>query len=160
MSQAARVPARPGGRVEPEAGGRGKIGPHPSAQSVEIGISAKGTSAKRTLMIHAMRTGAGLNDREHYMARAARVKREQHTVWWELKASRVMLPELPVRVTLTRVSPSVRGLDDDNLRGSLKAVRDAVAHWLLVDDADERVQWCYAQRNGAWGVQLDFEEVA
>lgn len=46
---------------------------------------------------------------------------------------------VPVTVQLTRVSP--RSIDSDNLSGSLKAVRDAVAEWLGVDDADDRVTW-------------------
>lgn len=52
-------------------------------------------------------------------------------------------PRLPASVLLTRVAP--RKLDDDNLRGALKAVRDGVADWLGIDDGDERVSWEYAQ---------------
>jgi len=40
------------------------------------------------------------------------------------------------------VSPGEKG---DNLRGALKAVRDQVATWLGVDDADPRVTWEYGQ---------------
>jgi hypothetical protein len=54
---------------------------------------------------------------------------------------------LPCVVTLTRIAP--RALDDDNLRGALKATRDEVAAWLLVDDRDPRVTWTYAERRGA-----------
>lgn len=42
-------------------------------------------------------------------------------------------------VLLTRVSP--RNLDDDNLAGALKAVRDGVADALKVNDRDPRVVW-------------------
>jgi len=48
-----------------------------------------------------------------------------------------------VVVRLERVAP--RALDDDNLRGALKAVRDAVAEALGIDDADPRVRWQYGQ---------------
>jgi hypothetical protein len=51
-----------------------------------------------------------------------------------------------VVVTITRVSP--RLLDDDNLRGALKAVRDGIADALGVDDRDERVRWRYRQIRG------------
>lgn len=36
-------------------------------------------------------------------------------------------------------------MDDDNLQAGLKSVRDAVAEWLGLDDADERVWWRYCQ---------------
>lgn len=53
-------------------------------------------------------------------------------------------PELPVDVTLTRVSP--RKCDHDNAVASLKHVQDAVAFWLRVDDGDEaKVMWRYAR---------------
>jgi hypothetical protein len=47
-------------------------------------------------------------------------------------------------VTLMRCGP--RKLDDDNLRGAMKSVRDQLAQWLGLDDADERIVWGYAQR--------------
>lgn len=46
-------------------------------------------------------------------------------------------------VTLER--HGVRRMDGDNLQAGLKSVRDAIAAWLGVDDADERVWWRYAQ---------------
>ena len=61
-----------------------------------------------------------------------------------------------VAVTLTRVAPS-NGLDDDNLRGALKAVRDGVADALGVDDRDPRVEWKYAQKRGKYGVVVKVE---
>ena len=51
-----------------------------------------------------------------------------------------------LEVTLTRIAP--RELDDDNLRGALKSVRDGVADCLGVDDRDKRVAWLYEQRRG------------
>lgn len=63
----------------------------------------------------------------------------------------------PLTVTLTRVGP--RLLDDDNLRGSLKAVRDAVARWLEIDDRHrELVAYEYEQRlagKGRVGVEIE-----
>jgi hypothetical protein len=70
-----------------------------------------------------------------------------------------------VVVTLTRLAPS-RGLDDDNLAASLKAVRDGVADALgLAEDRDPRVTWRYAQANGravlglpsGYGVRIEIE---
>ncbi len=48
-------------------------------------------------------------------------------------------------VTLTRIAPS-SGLDDDNLRAALKAVRDGVADAMGINDRDPRVLWIYDQR--------------
>lgn len=64
-------------------------------------------------------------------------------------------PAFPCVVLLTRVAPS-SGLDDDNLSGSLKAIRDAMAEWLGLDDRDPRVGWRYAQRRGPWAVEVSF----
>lgn len=89
-----------------------------------------------------LKLGRGQNDREHYMARARRVKREKEVVGWQLSGTRP--PKGPVRVTLTRVMAG-KGLDGDNLQGSLKAPRDAVASWLGRDDADNSIEWVYSQ---------------
>jgi hypothetical protein len=69
------------------------------------------------------------------------------------------LPELrfplPCVVVLTRIGG--KQLDDDNLQRCFKAVRDVVAKWLGVDDADPRIRWRYRQRPG-WvmgcGIQI------
>ena len=54
---------------------------------------------------------------------------------------------LPAVVTLTRLGG--KSLDGDNLQRAMKAVRDMVAAWLGVDDADKRIKWRYRQRP-AW----------
>jgi hypothetical protein len=73
-------------------------------------------------------------------------------------AVRAALPamafSLPVRVTLTRYGHKRQ--DDDNLRRTLKSVRDVVAEWLGVDDADKRVRWVYRDRPG-WGSGVGVE---
>lgn len=105
-----------------------------------------------------IKTGRGMNSREHWTARTRRVKAERHAVAWALSgASR---PELPCIVTLTRLAPS-NGLDDDNLAGSLKAVRDQVAEWLGVDDRRrEIVRYEYEQRRAPWGVEITYRAKA
>lgn len=107
-----------------------------------------------------LRTGRGLNGREHWRARARRVRVERHAVGWVLAAH--TWPTGRVRVLLTRVAPS-SGLDGDNLQGALKAVRDQVAAWLGRDDADQSITWDYGQRRGAkgeWAVEIHVTEVA
>lgn len=106
------------------------------------------------ILVPGLRTTRGLNDREHFMAKARRVKNEKAMVAWMLAGK--PKPALPCVVTLTRMAPS-NGLDDDNLAGSLKAVRDAVAAWLGVDDKDSAtVRYVCAQKRAPWGVGIEF----
>ncbi|QRK06038.1 hypothetical protein JQX13_38825 [Archangium violaceum] len=91
-----------------------------------------------------VKTASTSNLREHPMARYRRTDAQK-------RATRRRCPEWTagplVVVRLTRVSP--RQLDDDNVRGALKSVRDAVATWLRVDDASPLVRWEYLQAKGA-----------
>lgn len=94
-----------------------------------------------------MRTVNESNGSHGHWAAKARRRKDQRTttaivVGMHLRGSGV---GLPVTVTMTRLAPS-SGLDDDNLRGALKSVRDGVADALgLNDDRDERVTWEYRQ---------------
>lgn len=61
-------------------------------------------------------------------------------------------PPIPLVVTLVRVSAGT--LDTDNLCGSLKRVRDAVATWIGCGDSpDDPIEWRYDQRRGPRGQQ-------
>lgn len=102
-----------------------------------------------------LRTNPG-NPREMWQARSSRVKKERKAVAWMLV--RQVKPQIPCSVLLTRCAPS-NGLDDDNLRSSLKGVRDQVAAWLGIDDRHStKVHYRYAQIRGAWGVRIEFGE--
>lgn len=91
-----------------------------------------------------LKTAPGLNAREHWSVRQRRVRSEKEITGWQLAAlNSVRACALPCSVILTRFSAGT--LDGDNLQGALKAVRDAVATWLGVDDADPRVTWEYTQ---------------
>lgn len=95
--------------------------------------------------------------REHWAQRSRRVKRERAAVRIVLAPNRP--PSLPVIVTMVRCS--VGTLDGDNAVGSMKAVRDEVAAWLGVDDADPRVTWRVEQERVARaraGTVLHFQE--
>jgi hypothetical protein len=101
-----------------------------------------------------IRTGRGQNDRGHWRKKHRSTKNQGSAVAWLL--ARATKPQIPCTVLLTRVAPS-DGLDDDNLAGSLKAVRDAVAKWLGVDDKHrDQVRYRYAQCRGEWGVRIEF----
>jgi hypothetical protein len=105
-----------------------------------------------------IRTGSGLNGREAWQVRARRVRKEREDVAW-LIAKRAR-PVLPCNCLLTRIAPS-NGLDDDNLQGALKGVRDEVARWLGVDDRHRAVVfYVYAQERGPWGVRIQFVPMA
>lgn len=103
-----------------------------------------------------VRTPPGLNSRENWRARARRVKAERESTAWALLGKD--RPALPCSVQLTRFAPS-NGLDDDNLAGALKAIRDAVADWLGIDDKHaDQVRYLYAQERAPWGVGIEFGE--
>lgn len=89
------------------------------------------------------------NAREHWAKKAKRVKahRGLALVFMRSHSVRPLRPDEKRIVTLVRVAP--RPLDDDNLRGAMKATRDGVADAFAIDDRDPRVEWRYEQRRGA-----------
>jgi hypothetical protein len=95
-----------------------------------------------------IQTVSEANARCHWAKRAKRVKHQRQTVAMVM-AGRVICDGLraPCAVTLTRIAP--RALDDDNLRGALKAARDGVADALGIRDNDPRVTWSYGQERGS-----------
>lgn len=102
-------------------------------------------------------TKGTLNSREHWAARARRVKGERAAVAAVLlmvgPPPRGLTATPRVRVTLTRVNGGK--MDGDNLQGCLKACRDAVAlDWLGRDDGDPRFDWRYAQEPGRGPAQV------
>lgn len=107
------------------------------------------------MMEVSLKTTSGQNARELWPVRCRRVKKEREAVAWMLTTC--ARPTVPCSVLLTRLAPS-NGLDDDNLTGSLKSVRDEVAKWLGVDDRDRMtVRYRYAQqRSKTWGVRIEF----
>lgn len=91
--------------------------------------------------------------RRQQFAKRGLVKAQRQGVHWALKVR--FTPALRARIarserleiTLTRIAPGE--LDDDNLIGGFKAVRDGVADWLGLNDRDKRLKWLYAQKRGA-----------
>ena len=97
----------------------------------------------------------GQNNREHHRVRANRVAAEreatlkalEYAEWLATEDLAAELQDAPgtgARVTLVRPY-QVTPLDSDNLSASFKAVRDAVAEHLGIDDASERLHWVYKQ---------------
>lgn len=86
------------------------------------------------------------NERMHWRT-LDRLKKSQRgaVLYCMVKAGRAMdIPPLPVVVTITRTGP--RKLDDDNLAGACKYVRDQIAKVIGVDDGSDQYTWRYAQR--------------
>jgi hypothetical protein len=104
--------------------------------------------------IPGLRLVSEANQREHWAKKARRVKAQRTLVTLVLRGTvaRDMMLVAPLAVTITRISP--RRLDDDNATGSAKAVRDAVAAILGVDDRDDRVSWRVEQAKGPFGIRI------
>lgn len=103
---------------------------------------------------------SGTNLREHPMARKRRVESQRKSTELMLlakSARRQMLEQfanelaggqLRLVVGLTRVSS--HALDDDNLQGAFKAIRDQVAMHFHVNDGDRsRIRFEYFQAKGS-----------
>ena len=106
-----------------------------------------------------IKTVSLLNMRDHFRVTSQRKSLHRRTTTLALIESRAKAPELPVVVTLTRLSPGM--LDEhDNLPSAFKHIVDGVAAWIGIDDADPRVTWKYAQqkcKRGQFGVILEIE---
>ncbi len=107
-----------------------------------------------------IRTLSEMNMRQCWQAKARRVKEQRGIAKLVVGGALAQTPQMPpCEVQLTRCAPS-GGLDDDNLRSALKAVRDGVADALGIDDRDARVLWRYDQRRSpraTWGVEIRIE---
>lgn len=106
------------------------------------------------MIVLPLHTVSESNSRDHWRKKAKRVKGHRLVA-----KSKTPEHRLPCVVTLTRIAP--RALDDDNLRGALKAVRDGVADKLGTDDRDPRIEWRYAQARGKareYAVRIDLQE--
>jgi len=107
-----------------------------------------------------MKTVSESNQREHWRKRARRAKQQRGAAFLIVSASggAYKCMRFP-RLTITRVAP--RRLDDDNLRGALKAVRDGIADALSVNDGDPSILWEYRQRRGGrheYAVEIEIDQ--
>ena len=100
------------------------------------------------------------NVREHWAVRAKRVKKQRQATRWALVAGLVSArvdptTRTPIVVTLTRIGP--RAMDDDGAVAAMKHVRDEIAAYFGVNDADPRIAWEYRQAKGKAAVVIEFE---
>ena len=100
-----------------------------------------------------LKTVNGQNAREHWQQRRRRVKLERAATAFVVKPF-----PTPCICRLVRITAGT--LDDDNLSGALKAVRDEVAKICGVDDKpDGPITWVYAQEKckpKQFGVRVEF----
>ena len=103
-----------------------------------------------------LKTKSLANMREHWSAKSRRTRIEREMAKLAVLARRDDIKPTCI-ITLTRVAP--RKLDDDNLRGALKAVRDGVASALRVDDATPLIAWRYRQeqKSKTYAVRIKME---
>ena len=102
-----------------------------------------------------IRTKSEANGREHWHAKAKRVQQQR---WVSFASVRTAISGLkfrtPLVVLLTRVGQ--RQLDDDNLAGALKAVRDGIADAFdSKDDGPGFATWVYEQTYGPPSVHVE-----
>lgn len=96
----------------------------------------------------------GPNERLHWRTKAAGVEKEHAAVFAALYAHHRDLMCTPVHVTIVRIGK--RDLDDDNLAGASKAVRDAVSDWLGTGDGpSDPVTWECKQERGEYAVRVE-----
>ncbi len=83
--------------------------------------------------------------KEHWRIKRRRKKDQQSEVLAELQNALLGKTfDFPVEVKLVRIGP--KALDSDNLANAFKAVQDAIASKLGIDDGDKtKVQWVYDQ---------------
>lgn len=107
-----------------------------------------------------IKTVSEMNNRDHNLRRHSRFKKqaEELAVWW------ICLPMPPVHklqyyfpltITFTRMSRNT--LDDDNLRSSLKGIRDQIAKLAGADDGSDKFVWKYEQAKGKPGIMIRIE---
>ena len=92
-----------------------------------------------------LRTVSESNRREHWGPRHERARLQRGAARLLTRCNCADIG-VPIIVQMARVAP--RELDDDNLRGALKAIRDGIADAFGVKDNDPRIEWRYAQQRG------------
>lgn len=99
------------------------------------------------------------NLREHWAVKRRRVKEQQdatHVALCSLgRGVRKVLRDAPgLAVRFVRIGG--RKMDSDNLTGGFKAVRDALAAWVGVDDGSDWWDWLRpAQESGECGIRIE-----
>lgn len=140
------LPAHVRSRVAPDAGIPARTRRHgPTSQHLDIRHGERGvTIAGLALRNLTNWRPAHWSERARYVADVRRVV--------AVALLGCVRPGIPARITVTR--QGVRAMDDDGCVAACKPVRDEVARWLGIDDADPRVRWIVEQAHGAPAVTI------
>lgn len=111
-------------------------------------MSATATGFRATVTTQGVEVVSEANRRDHWAVKRARARVQQgHTLATLVNLgtdAKHRLQDAPtIRVRLVRLGG--KRLDSDNLAGGFKAIRDAVAGWLKIDDGSDRFRWDYDQ---------------
>lgn len=91
------------------------------------------------------------NNRDYYRKKGERVKRQKRITTDHLqRVPKVNLSDNDeFIIQLTRLKGyRQKDMDSDNLQGGFKAVRDAIATWIGIDDRSDRMSWQTFQTKG------------
>jgi len=102
----------------------------------------------------ACRVVSEANRRDHWTIQRRRAELQANALHAAIAGAGLTdhTPPLPVVVTFTRTGR--QQLDDDNLARAFKSLRDRLAEWIGVDDADPLVSWRSDQHTGEPGVTV------
>ena len=104
------------------------------------------------------------NSRQHWRIVHKRGMIEKRAAWTAVLSAigqPFTRPQMPAVVTFTRIGAGSMD-EDDNLRASMKHLKDGIALAFGIDDKDKRITWQYAQENakrGVYGVRIKIEAV-
>lgn len=93
----------------------------------------------------------------HWRVKATRRKSQRRSAYARCMCADGFRPIKPLQCVVTMSRQSAGILDDDNLRVSLKAIRDGIADAFGIADNDTRIEWRYAQekcKRGTYGVRI------
>lgn len=103
-------------------------------------------------------TVSELNRREHWGDRARRVRMHRSSAFMLVRSALGFFPDHRAVVQVVMTRSGRNSLDEDNLEGALKAVRDGIADALKRNDNDPRLLWGYQQKTGRpYGVLVELE---
>ncbi|VTT98917.1 Uncharacterized protein OS=Variovorax paradoxus (strain S110) GN=Vapar_2463 PE=4 SV=1 [Gemmataceae bacterium] len=133
---------------------RAAAGGEPPKKRKRPDVRAAATGRWSIALALACRVVSEANRRDHWTVQRRRAEIQAAALDRAIEGAGLSghAPPLPVVVTWTHIGPVE--LDDDNLARAFKAVRDHLAKWLGVDDADPGVTWKYNQLAGEAGVTV------
>ncbi len=110
--------------------------------------------------MNGLRLASQSNAREHWTKTYKNKKTQHHIAALGMQGlNPIEYLGSELRVTLTRIGP--RALDDDNLQGAFKFIRDAIAQCIWggrMGQRDDLAEWRYEQRKGKYGVEIMFQQ--